>query len=223
MTSVHMISTLNWSDCALNKQCCHFALPLLMVRRYICQNLLKPISIFNFYSLLGIMTYFYIPPLFSLVLFYLLLFLKNLIKLFIYLFIFGCRGSLLLCVGFPQLQRTGATLRCSARASHCCGFSCCRARTLGTQASVVVACGLSSCGLQALEHRLSSCGTQAQLLCGMWDLPGPGLEPVSPALAGRFLTTAPPGKPLIDFKIRVRIFQLTIILFIFIFCHLSKR
>ena len=28
----------------------------------------------------------------------------------------------------------------------------------------------------------------------MWDLPGPGLEPMSPALAGRFLTTAPPGK-----------------------------
>ena len=30
----------------------------------------------------------------------------------------------------------------------------------------------------------------------MWDLPGPGLEPVSPALAGGFLTTEPPGKPL---------------------------
>ena len=30
----------------------------------------------------------------------------------------------------------------------------------------------------------------------MWDLPGLGLEPVSPALAGRFLTIAPPGKPL---------------------------
>ena len=30
----------------------------------------------------------------------------------------------------------------------------------------------------------------------MWDLPGPGLEPVSPALAGRFLTTVPPGKSL---------------------------
>ena len=29
----------------------------------------------------------------------------------------------------------------------------------------------------------------------MWDLPRPGLEPVSPALAGRFLTTGPPGKP----------------------------
>ena len=28
----------------------------------------------------------------------------------------------------------------------------------------------------------------------MWDLPGPGLEPMSPALAGGFLTTAPRGK-----------------------------
>ena len=30
----------------------------------------------------------------------------------------------------------------------------------------------------------------------MWDLPGPGLEPVSPALAGGFLTTTPPVKSL---------------------------
>ena len=30
----------------------------------------------------------------------------------------------------------------------------------------------------------------------MWDLPGPGLKPVFPALAGGFLTTEPPGKPL---------------------------
>ena len=54
----------------------------------------------------------------------------------------------------------------------------------------------SSCGSWALERRLSSCGARAQLLSGMWDLPGPGLEPMSPALAGRFLTTVPPGKPL---------------------------
>ena len=32
------------------------------------------------------------------------------------------------------------------------------------------------------------------MLRGMWDLPGPGIEPMFPALAGRFLTTAPPGK-----------------------------
>ena len=44
-------------------------------------------------------------------------------------------------------------------------------------------------------RRLSSCGSRAQLLCGMWDLPRPRLEPVSPALAGGFSTTAPPGKP----------------------------
>ena len=51
------------------------------------------------------------------------------------------------------------------------------------------------------EHRLqtrklSNCGSRAQLLRGMWDLPRPGPEPVSPALVGRFSTTAPPGKPL---------------------------
>ena len=50
-------------------------------------------------------------------------------------------------------------------------------------------------GHRLQTRRLSSCGSRAQLLRGMWDLPGPGLEPVSPALAGRFSTTAPPGKP----------------------------
>ena len=46
-------------------------------------------------------------------------------------------------------------------------------------------------------RRLSSCGSRAQPLRGMWDLPRPGLERVSPALAGRLPTTAPPGKPLV--------------------------
>ena len=82
------------------------------------------------------------------------------------------------------LRRAGATLRCGAQASRCGGFSCCGARALGAWASVVVARGLSSCG------------ARASLLRGMWDLPGPGLEPVSPALAGGFLTTVPPGKSL---------------------------
>ena len=44
-------------------------------------------------------------------------------------------------------------------------------------------------------RRLSNCGSRAYLLRGMWDLPRPGPEPVSPALAGRLPTTAPPGKP----------------------------
>ena len=33
----------------------------------------------------------------------------------------------------------------------------------------------------------------------MWYLPGPGIEPMSPALAGGFFTTEPPGKPFCPF------------------------
>ena len=76
---------------------------------------------------------------------------------------------------------------------------------------------LSSCGKQgpplivvrgpptiatspAAEHRLqtrklSNCDSRAQPLRGMWDPPRPGLEPVSPAPAGRLSTIEPPGKP----------------------------
>ena len=43
-------------------------------------------------------------------------------------------------------------------------------------------------------RRLTNCGSRAQWLRGMWDLPRPGLEPASPASAGRLSTTAPPGK-----------------------------
>ena len=41
---------------------------------------------------------------------------------------------------------------------------------------------------------LISCGMQAQLLCGMWNLPVLGMEPISPALEGRFLSTVPSEK-----------------------------
>ena len=65
----------------------------------------------------------------------------------------------------------------------------------------IAVCGpLTIAASLVAEHRLqmrklSNCGSRAQLLRGMWDLPRPGLEPVSPALAGRLSTTAPPGKP----------------------------
>ena len=52
--------------------------------------------------------------------------------------------------------------RCSQRASHCSGFSCCAAQTLGTQA-LVGAHGLSSCSMWALEHSsFSNFGAWAQ-------------------------------------------------------------
>ena len=55
-------------------------------------------------------------------------------------------------------------------------------------------------------RRLSNRGSWAQLLRSMWDPPRPGLEPVSPALAGRFSTTAPPGKPSTQFFLNSAIF-----------------
>ena len=45
-----------------------------------------------------------------------------------------------------------------------------------------------SFGIQALECRLS-----CPSVCGVL-VPQPGMEPASPALEGRFLTTGPPGK-----------------------------
>ena len=50
----------------------------------------------------------------------------------------------------------------------------------------------------------SSCGAWASLLCSMWGLPGPGLEPMSPALAGGFLTTAPPRKSYLQSFIKIQ-------------------
>ena len=67
----------------------------------------------------------------------------------------------------------GPSLHCGGQASHCDGFSYCGVQALGTWASGVVA------------H------AQASLLSGLWDLPGPGIESVSPALAGGFVTTEP--------------------------------
>ena len=102
---------------------------------------------------------------------------------------------MLLCTGFSLAAVSGGYSWLWCAGFSLGGFSCCGARALGVRASVVVALGLSSCGSQALEHRLSSCGARAQLLHGMWDLPGLGLKPVSPALEGGFLTAVPPGKP----------------------------
>ena len=103
-------------------------------------------------------------------------------------------------------------LRCCAWAFSSCGergllFIAVHGLLIAVASLVVEhglqACGLSSCGSRALERRLGSCGTWAQLLRGMWDLPGLGLEPVSPALAGGFLTTAPPGKSLYQVLVTV--------------------
>lgn len=67
---------------------------------------------------------------------------------------------------------------------------------LGLQAlaSAVAVQGLGSCGPQALECGSGAVAHAALLLCATWKLPGPGINPVTPALTGRFSTTSPPGK-----------------------------
>ena len=75
---------------------------------------------------------------------------------------------------FSLLSLFGCT-----RTSHCHGFSCHRAWALGLV-------GFSNCSSQALETGLRSCGTWAQLPHGVWNLPGPGIKPMSPALVGGF-------------------------------------
>ena len=44
---------------------------------------------------------------------------------------------------------------------------------------------------QQLQHA----GSVVVAYGGMWNVPRPGIEPVSPALADRFLSTVPPGSP----------------------------
>ena len=108
-------------------------------------------------------------------------------KLFIYLFIFGCVGSLLLHISFLQLRQVGATLRCSVRASRCSGFCCCGAQALDTRASAVVVRGLQSTCSVVVAHGLS-----CSAACGIFLDQGSNPHPLP--LAGGFLTTAPPGK-----------------------------
>ena len=108
--------------------------------------------------------------------------------IFIYLFIyFWLRWVFVAVRGLSLVAASGVY-----SSLQCAGFSLRWLLLLRSTGSRRV--GFSSCGSRALERRLSSCGAQAQLLHSMWDLPRPGLEPVSPALAGGFLTTVPAGK-----------------------------
>ena len=70
--------------------------------------------------------------------------------IYLFIFIFGCIGCLLLRAGFSLVvaSRGYSSLRCAGFSLG--GFSCCRAQALGARASVVVALGLSSCGSRAL-------------------------------------------------------------------------
>ena len=90
---------------------------------------------------------------------------------------------------FLWLQQQGLLSSCSVRASHYSGL-----------AQALEHAGFGSWSSHALDHRFSSCGPPAWLLHSMWDLSGPGIEPISLALTGGFFTTELPGKPPSSFK-----------------------
>ena len=78
----------------------------------------------------------------------------------IYLLIFGCAGSSLMCRLFSScrvwglLSSGGGRILTVVTSLVECGLQ-------GPWGSVVPACGLSRCDSQGLEHRLSSRGTRA--------------------------------------------------------------
>ena len=98
----------------------------------------------------------------------------NLLSRSVFVILFRLHWVLVALCALSLVAVSMGCLSCSTQASFCDGFSC-------------------------VEHRLrhvgfSSCGTWAQLLCGMWTLPGSGIETMPPVLAGRFLSTVPSGK-----------------------------
>ena len=103
-----------------------------------------------------------------------------------FFFFFGCAGSWLLWAGCLQLWWVEATPCCSELTSHWGGCFCCWA-----QALVVVACRLSSCGTWTQQLRRTGSVALRHVKPSRFRS---RIEPVSPALKGRFFSTAPPGK-----------------------------
>ena len=92
-----------------------------------------------------------------------------------HVFIFACAGPSLLPTGFLQLRRWGFLLQCLL---------------------LLQGTGLWTSGLQQLRHCGSvvlAHGLSCPVVCGIL-LPRSGIEPVSLALAGGFLTTGSLGK-----------------------------
>ena len=95
---------------------------------------------------------------------------ENIFKIILFIFSILAVLGLHCCMGFLQLRWADFSLQWLLVEEHGC-----RAR------------GFSSWDSRALEHSLSSCGSWAWLLRGMWDLPRPGIEHMSPALARQSL------------------------------------
>ena len=116
--------------------------------------------------------------------------------IYIFLNLFLAMLDLHCFMGFSIVVVSGAALQLQCEGE---GFSLWRLvllivghRFQGAWTSVAVA--HISCSSWALQQKLNSCGAWAQLFQGLQDLPGSGIEPLFPALAGIFFTTEPRRK-----------------------------
>ena len=91
-----------------------------------------------------------------------------------------CAGPPLLHSGLSLVVARGVCSSLRRAGSSLQWLRLCGARVLGAWASVAAVCGLQSLGRTGFV--------------ALWNLPGPGIKLVSPALQGGFLTTGPPGK-----------------------------
>ena len=97
----------------------------------------------------------------------------------IYFFIWAALGHRCCAQAFCSCSKQGLLSGCGGQASPCGGISVTERKLQGAGFLI--------------------CGAWAQPPCGMWNPPGPGIEPVSPESVGRFLTTGPPGKSYVGF------------------------
>ena len=167
-------------------------------------------SVFFFVCVLFFLYNFYIKHLYknNLVFFWWLRII-NICVVFSFLFL---KNYLLFLAVLDLCCCSQAFSSCGERASHCRGFSSCGAPALAQVASEVASSGLQSSGsvsewVKSLSHVWLfvtpwTVANQAPLSMGFsrqeyWsglpflspgDLPDPGLEPRSPALAGRIFT-----------------------------------
>ena len=79
-----------------------------------------------------------------------------LFKNFIYLFVFVCPGSSLLCVDFSACGQWGLLTSCGMWASHCSAFPCWGAYSPHPTRKALLGVGFSNFGLWALQCRFSS-------------------------------------------------------------------
>ena len=112
------------------------------------------------------------------------LFFFNLFYLPIY---FGSDGSSLPCRLFCSCREQGRVSSRRALASHCGDVTCWGPQALGLPGFP------RCCGSWVRVHRFDCRDTWAQLPHGMWDLPGPGMEPTSLVSAGGYLSLSHQG------------------------------